>query len=110
LRNTAENIKRLTPAGLKQEKDTKQDAVNALSQLSSNKGGMTGMAENSALGREADMQQRLLDNAKNLTAEEVKQAQIEMDRIRALDQRAIKTAEIADASEAELKNLIQQKK
>jgi hypothetical protein len=40
----------------------------------------------------------------------IKQAQIEMDRIRALDQRAIKTAEIADASEAELKNLIQQKK
>lgn len=104
-RNLAYNLKQLTPLGKQEQQTTREEALNALKRMKSNVTGAEGQAENAALQHEVDMQEALMVNAKRLTEEEIKQLQIQMDTVRALDKRAIATAKAADAAAEELEIL-----
>ena len=105
LKNTAYNLKQLTPLGKKEQAQTKEDALKALRDMKSSATGAEGQAENAALTHEVEMQEALMRNAKKLTDEELKQLQIQMDTVRALDKRAIATAKNADEARKELEHL-----
>ena len=105
LKNTAYNLKQLTPLGKKEQAQTKEDALKALRDMKSSATGAEGQAENAALTHEVEMQEALMHNAKKLTDEELKQLQIQMDTVRALDKRAIATAKNADEARKELEHL-----
>ena len=107
LRTTAQNIKGfINPKGVQAEQDVKKtEAIQALRNMKSFSGGQEGKAENAALSREASMQERLYQAAKNISEEEAKQLQIQMDSVRAMDKRAIAAAKNLDVAEKELKSL-----
>ena len=107
LRTAAQNIKGfINPKGVQAKQDAeKQEAIQALRNMKSFAGGQEGKAENAALSREAAMQEKLYQAAKNLSAEEAKQLQIQMDSVRAMDKRAIAAAKNLDVAEKELKSL-----
>ena len=79
--------------------------MKGLQNLHSTTPGEVGKAENAALTREYQMQQQLKTAAAKLTEEDLKQLQIQMDLVRAMDQRAIAAAKTLEIAEQELKAL-----
>ena len=104
MRNTATNIKNFLPIGRQEQQKQKEEAVESLGMLHSTTGGREGEAENAALNREVDMQKKLLSVAKNISAEDLKQLQIQMDQVRTMDKQAIAAGKAADAIEEELED------
>ena len=83
----------------------KQNAVDSIKYLKSNDSSNESKAYNQSLDHEMAMQQKFLDVSKNLTQEEQKQLQIQMDLVRQMDQKAIAAAKAADLAQEELKIL-----
>lgn len=105
LRTAAQNIRGfINPKGVQAEQDAKkEEAIDALKRMKSSVTGTNeNAAENAALQREANMQAKLYAAAKNLTEEEAKALQIQMDSVRAMDKRAIAAGKAADAAKEEV--------
>ncbi len=108
-RNAFSTMKQLIPfVGKKENQKTKEDAIEAMASIRSSNSGYQGEAENTAMQREVEMQKQLLAAEKNLSAEELKQLQIQMDLVKAMDQRAITAAKALDVAKNELKVLQEQ--
>ena len=104
LRNAAYSIKQFTPAGKKEHEKTKEDALEGIRNLKSNMRGREGDAENASLDREIRMQEQLRAAAGRVTEEELKQLQVQMDLVRAMDKRAIAAGKAADAAREEVED------
>lgn len=105
MNNLAMGVKRLTPTGRQSEQRMKNEAWNAAAQLHSSATGNEYEAEQGALSQEVSLQRKLLENASNLSEEEIKQFQIRMDSVRAIQEQAKEQAKVADASKKSLEQL-----
>ena len=105
LHNAASTVKQFTGVGQRQQQSQKEQTLSALRSMHSTSGGELGKAENAALEREVQMQHALMQNAKRMTEEELKQVQIQMDLVRSLDKQAIAAAEKVDKEKEALKLL-----
>ena len=105
MNNLAMGVKRLTPTGRQSEQRMKNEAWNAAAQLRSSATGNEYEAEQGALSQEVSLQRKLLENASSLSEEEIKQFQIRMDSVRAIQEQAKEQAKVADASKKSLEQL-----
>ena len=105
MHNVAYTLKQLTPLGKKEQEERKQEAIKSLNNLRSTNDGFEGQAENAALKREIDMQEKLKLAVQKVSEEELKSLQIQMDTVRAMDKRAAAAAKLADAAKKELEAL-----
>ena len=103
LRNVAATIKQLTPIGKIEQQQTRTNTINALKQLKSGEGNTyEEQATNRALAHEIELQEKLLEASKRMTAEELKLAQVQADQIRNMDKRVAAAAKAADEAQREL--------
>ena len=96
MHNLAYSVKRLTPSGRQAEQRKKEEAWAAAAELKSFTTGNERVAEAKVLEQEVSLQRKLLENAENLTEHELKQYQIRMDTVRALQEQAKAQSKIAD--------------
>lgn len=105
LNSFAYGIKRLTPAGQRAEQDMKNEAWSAASQLKSKATGNEQIAESGALEQEVSLQRKLLANANRLSEDELKQYQIRLDSVRAIQEQAKEQAKVADTAKRNVQTL-----
>ena len=104
-RNAVSTIQQLFPTGKRKNQETKDTVVKSMAVFKSlEENSLEDKANNTAMDREISMQQKLLSAEKNLTAEQVKQIQLQMDAVRYMDKKAVAAAKAADKAKEEVEN------